>query len=123
MKTGEEIQKKFGVPIVNKRISVTPGVYLFRRLRSRGFSGYCPDSGQSGGPGSASILSAVFPHFVQKGMTCTDEALIESIPEALGNTQNVCGSVNVGSSRSGINMDAVRILGERILDLAYVTKA
>ncbi len=121
VKTGEEIQKKFGVPIVNKRISVTPVSICSAACDHADFPAIAQTLDKAAAQVGVNFIGG-FSALVQKGMTCTDEALIESIPEALGNTQNVCGSVNVGSSRSGINMDAVRILGERILDLAYVTR-
>ena len=111
--TGEDIEREFGIPIVNKRISVTPMAPGGRCQRTED---YVPFAWRwTGRPGTAaSTSSAATPPLVQKGMTAADERLIRSIPEALARTELVCSSVNVGSTRAGINMDAVALMGRVI---------
>ena len=121
VKTGDEIGREIGVPIVNKRVSITPAAIvgsacckkpsdfvkiaktLDRAAKRLGISGY----------------SAV----VSKGMTPADELLIRSIPEAMATTERVCSSVNVGSTKTGIDMDAVRLMGEIVKKTAERTKS
>ena len=120
VKTGEQIEKEYGIPIVNKRISVTPAAML---------AAACP--GQSPVKLALALQKAAdscgvnflggYSALVHKGFSAGDQALIESIPEALSVTNNVCSSVNVGSTRSGINMDAVALMGKVVLDAAKAT--
>ncbi len=120
VKTGEDIEKQYGIPIVNKRISVTPIAML---------------AGASGGDPVkyAKTLDRVardvgvnfiggYSALVQKGFSPGDKALIESIPRALSETEFVCSSVNIGSTRAGINMDAVKLMGQIVIDAAELTK-
>jgi uncharacterized protein (UPF0210 family) len=120
VKTGEEIETEYGVPIINKRISVTPVSHL------------C-DAAKNGDPVKLAIAldkaaAATGVNFiggysalVHKGYTAGERRLIESIPEALARTEKVCSSVNIGSTRSGINMDAVRQMGEIVKEAAEKT--
>ena len=112
VRTGEEIEREFGIPIINKRISVTPIAMIC------GASGGDPveyaltleRAAQTVGVNFIGGYSAL----VQKGFAAGDEALIRSIPEALSRTDLVCSSVNVGSTKAGINMDAVALMGRTI---------
>ncbi len=121
--TGEEISKEFGIPIVNKRISVTPIALV------GGAACKTPEDFASIAKTLDEVAHKVGVNFiggysalVSKGMTKADEMLIQSIPQALANTERVCSSVNVGSTKTGINMDAVKLLGEIILQAAEYTK-
>lgn len=123
VKTGQEIEKEFGIPIVNKRISVTP-VAIAGASACR-----CPEDFVTIAKTLDKAAKKVGVNFiggysalVSKGMTKADEYLIRSIPEALACTDMVCSSVNLGSTRTGLNMDAVRLMGEIILDTADLTK-
>ena len=123
VKTGEEIAQEFGVPIVNKRISVTPialvgGAACKTPEDFAKIAEVMDKAAQEVGVNFIGGYSAL----VNKGMTHADELLIRSIPMALSRTENVCSSVNVGSTRCGINMDAVRLLGEIIKETAEYTK-
>lgn len=117
---GESIEKKYGIPIVNKRISVTPISLLL------GVSGGDPVKYALTLDKAAKKIGVNFvggySALVQKGFAAGDMALIQSIPEALSKTDFVCSSVNVGSTRAGINMDAVKIMGEKIKEAAELTK-
>ena len=116
---GEEIEREFGVPIVNKRISVTPAALI-----AGGVGDPVPlaraldDAAKTTGVDFIGGYSAL----VQKGMTDADRRLIESIPEALATTRFLCSSVNVASTRAGIDMDAVALLGKAIKKTAELTK-
>ncbi len=123
VKTGEEIERDFGIPIVNKRISVTPVALL------GGSSCKCPEDFVTIAKTLDNAAKAVGVNFiggytaiVSKGMTKADEYLMRSIPEALAATERVCSSVNVGSTKTGINMDAVRLMGEIVKETAELTK-
>jgi len=117
---GEQIEKEYGIPIVNKRISVTPIAML---------AAACPNDNpvkfalalQRAADTCGVNFIGGYSALVQKGFSAGDLALIRSIPEALSVTTNICSSVNVGSSKSGINMDAVKIMGEVILESAKIT--
>jgi len=122
-KTADEIAAEFGVPIVNKRISVTPisliGASCCRTIEDYLKIGKTLDS-------VAKELNVNFlggySALVSKGMTSSDRLLIESIPTVLSNTENICSSINVGTTKSGINMDAVRLMGKIVKDTAEKTK-
>jgi uncharacterized protein (UPF0210 family) len=121
-KTAEDISTEFGVPIVNKRISITP-ISLVGAACCKTPADYVKiaktlDSAAAEvGVNFLGGYSAV----VSKGMTQSDRLLIESIPEALACTERICSSVNVGSTKTGINMDAVRLMGETIKKAAEMT--
>ncbi len=121
--TGEDISKEIGIPIVNKRISVTP-VALIGGSACKTPQDYVTiaktldKAAHEVGVNFIGGYSAI----VSKGMTKSDELLIRSIPQALASTELICSSVNVGSTKTGINMDAVRLMGEIIKDTAELTK-
>ncbi len=123
IETGDKIEKEYGIPIVNKRISVTPIALV---------GGACCKT-SSDFAQIAKVLDTVakevgvnfiggYSALVSKGMTKADEMLIRSIPEALSTTERVCSSVNLGSTKTGINMDAVKLMGEIIKETAELTK-
>ena len=118
--TGEEIEKQYGIPIINKRVSVTPIAIL---------------AGVSGGDSvkyaltlekAANTIGVNFiggySALVQKGFSAGDLELINSIPEALSRTEHLCSSVNIGSTKAGINLDAVKIMGQKVKEAAELTK-
>ena len=121
--TGEKIELEFGIPIVNKRISVTPIGLI------GGAACTCPEDYVTIAKTLDKAAKEVGVNFiggysalVSKAMTASDENLIRSIPEALALTERVCSSVNVGATRTGINMDAVRLCGEIVKQTAQATK-
>ena len=120
VKTGEDIEKKYGIPIVNKRISVTPIAMLV------GVSGGDPVKYAKTLDRAAKTVGVNFiggySALVQKGFSAGDKELMESIPRALSETEFVCSSVNVGSTKAGINMDAVKIMGRVIKESSEITK-
>lgn len=123
VKCGEEIEKKYGIPIVNKRISVTPiGFVGSSACKSTDdfvkIAKTLDRCAQATGVNFIGGYSAI----VSKGMTKAEELLIRSIPKAMACTNNVCSSVNVGSTKTGINMDAVKLMGEIIKETATLTK-
>lgn len=117
---GNEIEKMYGIPIINKRISVTPIAML------TAVSGGNPIEYAKTLQRAAETIGVNFvggySALVQKGFSAGDRELIRSIPEALAITDRVCSSVNIGSTKAGINMDAVGIMGQVILDAAKLTK-
>lgn len=119
VKTGEEISGKYGIPIVNKRVSVTPIAML------AGVSGGDPVKYARTLDRAAHEIGVDFiggySALVQKGFSAGDRELIDSIPRALSETELVCSSVNVGSTRAGINMDAVKLMGEKVLEASKLT--
>lgn len=123
VRTGEDISREFGIPIVNKRISVTPialvgGAACRTAEEFAGIAKTLDDAAHEVGVNFIGGYSAL----VSKGATRADEIFIRSIPMALAETERVCSSVNLGSTRTGINMDAVRLMGEIILEAAHRTK-
>ena len=113
----EKIEWELGIPIVNKRISVTP-VALIASREHELVAHALDEAAKAVGVNFIGGYSAL----VEKGMSESDSRLIASIPEALASTDVVCSSVNIGSSRAGINMDAVRTMGEVIKQAAELTK-
>ncbi|WP_018753936.1 DUF711 family protein [Paenibacillus sanguinis] len=120
VKTGEDLEKQFGVPIVNKRISVTPISIAAGGLKTDTYVPVAEALDRAAKQVGVNFIGG-FSALVQKGFTQGDRILIDSIPEALAITERVCSSVNVGSSRSGINMDAVKRMGEIIIQTAERT--
>ena len=123
VKTGEEISMEYGIPIVNKRISITPIALV------GGAACHSPEDFVTIARTLDKAAKQVGVNFiggysalVAKGMTKADEYLIRSIPKALAITERVCSSVNLGSTKTGINMDAVRLMGEIVLQAAEETK-
>lgn len=121
--TGEAIARDFGVPIVNKRISVTPisivGGSACRRPED--FVTIAQTLDRAAKEVGVNFIGG-YSALVSKGMTAAEENLIRSIPQALATTERVCSSVNVGSTKTGLNMDAVRLVGEIVLLTAEATK-
>ncbi|MBQ4452673.1 MAG: PFL family protein [Clostridia bacterium] len=119
VKVGEEIERDFGVPIVNKRISVTPAALISGGMKDPVRLAHALDNAaRQTGVNFIGGYSAL----VHKGMTQADQALIRSLPQALSETERLCGSVNIGSTKAGINMDAVRMMGQAVKQLAENTK-
>jgi hypothetical protein len=121
--TGEDISKEIGIPIVNKRISVTP-IALVGGSACKEPSDYVTIAKTLDRAAHEVGVNFIggFSAIVSKGMTKSDELLIRSIPQALASTELICSSVNVGSTKTGINMDAVRLMGEIIKETAELTK-
>ena len=119
VETGEEISRTYGIPIINKRVSVTPIAFL------AGVSGGDPTAYALALDRAAKTVGVNFiggySALVQKGFSAGDEALIRSIPEALSRTELICSSINVGSTKAGINMDAVLQLGKTVKETAAAT--
>jgi hypothetical protein len=121
--TGEDISKEIGIPIVNKRISVTP-ISLVGGSACKEPADYVTIAKTLDRAAHEVGVNFIggFSAIVSKGMTKSDELLIRSIPQALASTELICSSVNVGSTKTGINMDAVRLMGEIIKETAELTK-
>ena len=123
VKTGEQISREYGIPIVNKRISVTP-IALVGAASCRtpqDFVGIANTLDKVAHEVGVNFIGG-YSALVSKGMTPAEEMLIRSIPQALAATERVCSSVNVGSTKTGINMDAVNLMGEVIKETAEYTK-
>lgn len=121
--TGREIEREFGIPIVNKRISVTPIALIGGSAckKSEDFVSIAQTLDKAAKEVGINFIGG-YSALVEKGMTNADELLIRSIPEALAVTERVCSSVNLASTRSGMNMDAVKLMGEIIKETAENTK-
>ncbi|MCD7792919.1 MAG: PFL family protein [Oscillospiraceae bacterium] len=120
VKTGCDLEAEFGIPIVNKRVSVTPISMVAESCRAESFVPFAHALDRAAKEIGVDFLGG-FSALVQKGATNGDIRLIESIPQALAETDVVCASVNVGSTRAGINMNAVRRMGEIIKLTAEAT--
>ena len=122
IKVGEEISTDYGIPIVNKRISVTPIALVGGSAcrSSEDFARVAVTLDQAARDVGVNFLGG-YSALVSKGMTRADRLLIESIPQALSETGLVCSSVNVGSTKTGIDMDAVRLMGRIIRQTAEKT--
>ena len=118
--TGEAIEREFGIPIVNKRISVTPMALVAGASETGSYVPFAVAMDNAAKSTGVNFIGG-FSALVQKGATQADKKLIASIPEALAITDFVCSSVNVGSTRAGINMDAVAEMGRIIKDTAERT--
>ncbi len=121
--TGEEISRKYGIPIVNKRISVTPIALVGGSVckTTDDFVEIAKILDKAADACGVNFIGG-YSALVSKGMTAADELLIRSIPKALASTGKVCSSVNTGSTKTGINMDAVKLIGEMIKETAELTK-
>jgi len=118
--TGEEIEREFGIPIVNKRISVTPMALVAGASDATDYVAFAKAMDAAAKTCGVNFIGG-FSALVQKGMTEADKRLIASIPEALATTEVVCSSVNIGSTKAGLNMDAVRDMGLIIKQTAALT--
>ena len=120
--TGEEIEREFGIPIVNKRISVTPMALVAAASETEDYVPFAAALDAAAKTTGVNFIGG-FSALVQTGMTEADRKLIAAIPEALATTELVCSSVNVGSTKAGINMDAVALMGQTIKRTAELTAA
>ncbi len=120
VKTGETIEKKYGIPIVNKRVSVTP-ISMLLAVSGGNPVKYAKTLDKVAKDIGVNFIGG-YSALVQKGFSAGDKELIESIPEALASTSFVCSSINVGSTKAGINMDAVKMMGDIIVKTAENTK-
>jgi len=123
VKTGEQISAEYGIPIVNKRISITP-IALIGASACKSSQDYVEIAKTLDKAAKEVGVNFIggYSALVSKGMTPSEELLIRSIPEAMKVTERICSSVVVGSTKTGINMDAVRLMGEIIKDTAEITK-
>ncbi|HBE13493.1 MAG TPA: hypothetical protein DCY74_04920 [Clostridiales bacterium] len=119
--TGEQIEKEYGIPIIHKRVSVTPLSLVGGSLDQDGYVEIAKAMQRAADTTGVNFIGG-FSALVHKGIARGDAALMEAIPEALASTHNVCSSVNVGTTRAGINMDAVNICGNIIKQLAVLTE-
>ena len=123
VKTGEEISREYGIPIVNKRISITPIALVGGAAckTPEDFVTLAHTLDKAAKEVGVNFIGG-YSALVCKGMTKADELLIRSIPQALAETERVCSSINLGSTKTGINMDAVKLMGEMVLATAEATK-
>jgi uncharacterized protein (UPF0210 family) len=122
VKTGEDIESEFGIPIVNKRISVTPIALVAESCEAEDYIPFAKaldDAAETVGVNFIGGFSAL----VHKGFTTGDRKLIDAIPRALSETWRVCSSVNIATTKSGINMDAVALMGRIIKESARLTES
>ncbi|EOS22218.1 hypothetical protein C806_03843 [Lachnospiraceae bacterium 3-1] len=123
VETGAEIERKYRIPIVNKRISVTPIALVGQSAckTSKDFVTLAKTLDRAAKTVGVNFIGG-YSALVSKGMTKGDELLIRSIPQALSETERVCSSINVGSTKTGIDMDAVKLMGEIVLQTAEFTR-
>ncbi len=117
---GNQIEREYGIPIINKRISITPAAMLLAGCSDRDPVRLARTLDKAAEACGVNFLGG-FSALVHKGFSAGDRELIESIPEALSVTERVCSSVNIGSTKSGINMDAVALMGQVVRRTAEVT--
>jgi len=120
VKTGEEIEKELGIPIVNKRIYITPAAIILAGCKEKNAVKLALTLERAAVTCGVNFLGG-FSALVQKGFSAGDRELIEAIPEALAVTEHICASVNVGSTKAGINMDAVELMGRIVREAAERT--
>ncbi len=118
VKTGEDLAAEYGIPIVNKRVSVTPASLVGSSCG--GYVKIAKTLDRAAKTVGIDFLGG-YSALVSKGMTAREKEFIDSIPEAIASTDKVCSSVNVGSSKHGINMDAVALMGRKIKELSEMT--
>ncbi|MBQ4153679.1 MAG: PFL family protein [Clostridia bacterium] len=116
----ESIEKKYGIPIINKRISVTPIAIIAAASKSKETVKFALTLEKAAKAVGVNFIGG-YSALVGKGFAAGDRELIESIPEALSLTDHICSSVNIGSTKTGINMDAVKIMGETVKKTAELT--
>ncbi len=121
VRTGEEIEKEYGIPIINKRISVTPIALAAASCRADNYAPVAAALDRAAREVGVNYIGG-FTALVHKGFTRADRILLKSIPEALSTTERVCSSVNVATTKTGINMDAVAELGGIVRQCAYLTR-
>jgi len=120
VKTGEDIEKEYRIPIINKRISVTPISLVAAASGEKNYTPYAEILDKAASACGVNFIGG-FSALVHKGYTDSDKILIDSIPEALASTEKACSSVNVATTKAGINMNAVRDMGEIIKKTAKLT--
>ena len=121
VRTGNDIEKMYGIPIVNKRVSVTPVSLIGGASTPEGYLKIAHTLQRAADTLGINFIGG-FSALVQKGMTVGAQNMISVIPEALTETRNVCSSVNVASTKAGINMDAIALMGSAIKRAAYLTR-
>ncbi len=121
VKTGENISAEYGIPIINKRIAVTPISIIAGVCQTQKILKFAKTLDKVADTLGVDFIGG-YSALVEKGFAAGDYALIESIPEALSLTSKVCSSVNIGSTKAGINMDAVKMMGDTVLKTAQATK-
>ena len=122
VKVGEQIQEEYGIPIINKRVTVTPISLIAAASHDQDYVKYALTLDKAAHTLGIDFIGG-YSALVQKGYQNGDKTLIKSIPEALAQTDLVCASVNVGSTRSGINMDAVAMMGKVVREAAELKAA
>ncbi len=120
VKTGEDIEAEYGIPIINKRISVTP-ISMLVAVSGGDPVKYAHALQRAADKVGVNFIGG-YSALVQKGFAAGDVELIKSIPRALNETTNICSSVNIGSTKAGINMDAVKLMGQTIKRTAKITE-
>ena len=120
VKTANDISSEYGIPIINKRISVTPIANIAAACQNSGVVKFAHTLDKAAATLGVDFIGG-YSALVQKGFAAGDFALIESIPQALAETKKVCSSVNIGSTKAGINMDAVKMMGQAIKSAAELT--
>ena len=120
VKTGEDIEKEMGIPIIHKRISVTPAAMVLASCDDKDAVKLAETLEKAANECGVNFLGG-FSALVQKGFSPGDREVINAIPEALARTEHICSSVNIGSTKTGLNMDAVKLMGEIVKKSAEVT--
>ncbi len=120
VKVGNQLELEFGIPIINKRISVTPMALVAGASEDTDYVEFARTVDRAASPLGSNFIGG-FSALVQKGYSKGDQRLIQSIPEALAVTERVCASVNIGTTKEGINMDAVKEMGQIIKQTALLT--
>jgi uncharacterized protein (UPF0210 family) len=120
VKICDEVGDKYGIPVVNKRISVSPIAVAAAPFNAQQMLNVAETLNEAAGAANVDFIGG-FSALVEKGIACGDRSLIEALPEALTSTQRVCASVNVASTRAGINIDAVLLMGRTIKEAARLT--
>jgi hypothetical protein len=120
VRTGEDISREYGIPIINKRIAVTPISFVAASGETNDYTCYARALDRAAATVGVNFIGG-FSALVHKGFTTSDRNLLAAIPQALAETELVCSSVNVATTRTGINMDAVRQMGEIIKQTALLT--
>ena len=120
VKTGEDIEREYGIPIINKRISVSPIGMIAAPCQSRNVVKFAQALDKAAFELGVNFIGG-YSALVQKGFSAGDYAVIDSIPEALDITERVCSSVNIGSTKAGLNMDAVKMMGKIVRETAERT--
>ncbi|RMD00027.1 PFL family protein [Clostridium autoethanogenum] len=121
VKTAKEIETEYGIPIIHKRVSVTPISLIAQASSDKSYVEYAKILDKATQTLGIDFIGG-FSALVHKGYTKGDRILIESIPESLAVTEKVCSSVNVGTTKAGINMDAVKDMGRIVKETAYLTR-